>query len=106
MLHRQEICTYTCFVVKGCLRSYVIGKKGKEHIIQFAPENWWISEQISLNKKEPAMDFIDTVEDTDYLALDEQFFPEFGRRVPGAAEFFSRLQLNSLRSFQKRLVAT
>ncbi|MBW3544441.1 MAG: Crp/Fnr family transcriptional regulator [Bacteroidetes bacterium] len=105
MLHRQEICTYTCFVVKGCLRSYVIDEKGKEHIIQFAPENWWISEQISLIKKEPAMYFIDAVEDTDYLALDEQFFPEFGRIVPGAAEFSSRLQLNSLRSFQKRLVS-
>lgn len=105
MLHRREICTHTCFVVKGCLRSYVIDEKGKEHIIQFAPENWWISEQISLIKHEPAMYFIDALEDTDYLALDEQFFPEFGRIVPGAAEFSSRLQLNSLRSFQKRLVS-
>jgi CRP-like cAMP-binding protein len=105
LLRVGEICPYTCFVVKGCLRSFVIDEKGKEHIIQFAPENWWISEQISLLRQEPAMYAIDAVEDTDYLALDRQFFPEFIRLVPKAAEFSSRLQLNSLRSFQKRLVS-
>ncbi|EMR01035.1 Crp/Fnr family transcriptional regulator [Cesiribacter andamanensis] len=105
LLRVGEICTYTCFVVQGCLRSYVIDEGGKEHIIQFAPENWWISEQVSLLKKEPALYFIDALEDTSYLALDPQFFPEFGRLVPGAADFSAKLQLNRLHSFQKRLVS-
>jgi CRP-like cAMP-binding protein len=105
VLRIDEVCQHTCFVVKGCLRSYVIDDKGKEHIIQFAPENWWISEQISLMNGEPAMYYIDAVEDTEYLAVDRDFFREFQRVVPAAREMSDRLQLNSLRSFQKRLIS-
>jgi len=105
LLRINEICQYTCFVTKGCLRSYVIDDKGKEHIIQFAPENWWISEQISLMDHEPAMYYIDAVEDTDYLAVDNEFFNEFHKVIPAAREMSGRLQLNSLRAFQKRLIS-
>jgi CRP-like cAMP-binding protein len=35
-----EITRDTAFVARGCLRSYVIDAKGKEHIVRFAPENW------------------------------------------------------------------
>jgi len=105
LLRVDEICTELCFVVKGCLRSYVIDDKGKEHIIQFAPEEWWISEQISALNKEPAMYYIDAVEDTDYLSMNGAFFEEFERIVPAGKMFSQRLQLNRLRSFQKRLVS-
>jgi CRP-like cAMP-binding protein len=98
-LRAGEICLYTSFVVKGCLRSYVIDGKGKEHIIQFAPENWWISEQVSFMKGEPAMYFIDAVEDTTFLPLDAFFWEEFNRVVPTAHQFADRLLTNSLRSF-------
>jgi CRP-like cAMP-binding protein len=105
LLRVGEVCKYTSFVLGGCLRSYVIDPKGKEHIIQFAPENWWISEQISLLKQEPAMYFIDAVEDTTFLSLDLRFLEEISQIGPDADQFLNRLQLNSLRSFQKRLVS-
>jgi CRP-like cAMP-binding protein len=105
LLHVGEVCQHTSFVTKGCLRSYVIDDKGKEHIIQFAPENWWISEQISLINKEPSMYFIDAVEDTEYLAVQGDFFDEFQRVIPAARDMSDRLQLNSLRSLQKRLIS-
>src|SRR5579872_6660183 len=65
LLQAGEICQHSFFVVKGCLRSYVIDKEGKEHIIQFAPENWWISDLNSLNRQEPSMFFIDAIEDSE-----------------------------------------
>ena len=40
-----EVARLGAFVCKGFLRSYVIDNKGKEHVIQFAPESWWISRQ-------------------------------------------------------------
>jgi CRP-like cAMP-binding protein len=83
----------------------VIDEKGKEHIIQFAPENWWIAEQISVLNQEPAMYFIDAVEDTDCLFLKASFFSDFEKIVPAALDMRMRLQLNSLRSFQKRLIS-
>lgn len=39
LLHQGDICHYSFFVSKGLLRLYTIDETGKEHIIQFAPEN-------------------------------------------------------------------
>ncbi|WP_230680180.1 Crp/Fnr family transcriptional regulator [Pontibacter rufus] len=105
LLRVGEVCLYGSFVLKGCLRSYVIDEKGKEHIIQFAPENWWIAEQISFFNKEPAIYYIDAIEATDLVALDLAFFEELNRVVPNMPQMLSSLQLNSLRSFQKRLIS-
>ncbi|WP_347156705.1 Crp/Fnr family transcriptional regulator [Pontibacter chitinilyticus] len=105
LLRVGEVCLYSSFVLEGCLRSYVIDAKGKEHIIQFAPENWWISEQISFFKKEPAIYYIDAIEATDFVALDSAFFEELNRVVPHMQQMLNDLQLNSLRSFQKRLIS-
>ena len=105
LLQVGEICKHLYFVEQGCLRSYVIDNKGKEHIIQFAPENWWISEPISVLNHEPSMYFIDAVEDTSILEMDGLFFEKIISVVPEATAMSSRLQLNSLRSFQKRLVS-
>ncbi len=105
LLQVGEICKHLYFVEAGCLRSYVIDNKGKEHIIQFAPENWWISEPISVLNHEPSMYFIDAVEDTTVLEMEGLFFDKVVNVVPEATAMSSRLQLNSLRSFQKRLVS-
>jgi len=32
------------FVNKGCLKTYFLDKKGDKHVIQFAIENWWVSD--------------------------------------------------------------
>ena len=45
-IHLQEgnICKAMAFVVQGCLRCYTIDEKGEEHVVQFAIEDWWISD--------------------------------------------------------------
>ena len=37
-------------VKKGLLRSYIIDDKGKEHIFLFAPEGWFIADNIFICK--------------------------------------------------------
>ncbi|WP_225974694.1 Crp/Fnr family transcriptional regulator [Arachidicoccus ginsenosidivorans] len=49
LLQEGDVCHYNCFVVKGCLRLYRVGEDGVEHILKFAVENWWISDQQSYN---------------------------------------------------------
>ena len=104
LLSEGEICQYNIFVTRGCLRSYVIDKNGKEHIIQFAPENWWISEQNSLIKQEPAMYYIDAVEDTDVLLGQRDFNDKLAAIIPAGGHMLQLLFQNSFRSMQKRVV--
>jgi CRP-like cAMP-binding protein len=53
------------FVKKGCLRSYTVDEKGKEHIFMFAPEGWTMSDIESQANMAPAQLYIDAVEDSE-----------------------------------------
>ncbi len=35
------------YVYDGCLRSYLLDNVGKEHTLQFAVKDWWISDYIA-----------------------------------------------------------
>jgi len=84
---------YGAFVAKGFLRSYVIDNKGKEHIIQFAPENWWISDKAGVSKDAKASFFIDAIEDSDILLMDYNGHVTLMQKCPGyAASFQSGMQ--------------
>ena len=41
-----EVATHAYFVTEGCLRSFSIDEEGREHVLQFAPENWWLADKI------------------------------------------------------------
>lgn len=73
LLHQGDICHFSFFVSKGLLRSYTIDQTGKEHIIQFAPENWIISDRSSFYFNEPSELFIDAVEETEIVFIDKHF---------------------------------
>jgi len=71
LLREGDTLKYGAFVCRGFLRSYVIDNKGKEHIIQFAPENWWISDKGAGAEGSKASCFIDAIEDSDILLIDQ-----------------------------------
>ena len=79
------IATHAAFVARGCLRTYVIDSRGKEHIVQFAPETWWVADNVSLTSGTPSDYFIDAVEDSDLLLIDARSHEEIVERVPGYA---------------------
>jgi CRP-like cAMP-binding protein len=65
LLRQGEICKFGCKVIKGCLKSYLVDRSGKEHIIQFAPEGWIITDMESLFNQSPSSIFIEAIEDTE-----------------------------------------
>ena len=65
-----ELVTHGAFVATGCLRKYIIDAKGKEHIVQFAPENWWVGEGPGAASGTLAEYSIDAVENSTVLLFD------------------------------------
>ncbi len=57
------------FVVKGLLRSFYIDDLGKTHILQFALEDWWISDPQAYHNGLNATLNIDCLEDTQVSAI-------------------------------------
>ena len=81
-----DVARYAAFVTRGCRRSFVIDAKGKEHIVQFAPEEWWLADAISLNAGSPSPYFFAAIEDTDLLLIDARGQQQIVDRVPGYSQ--------------------
>ena len=105
LLKSGEVCKNTFFVVKGCLRSFVLDKKNKPHIIEFAPEHHWLTERVSFMTGEPGAFYIDAIEDTDYIAVPDTFFARLPSIVPNADKFNRELLLDSVKAFRRRLIS-
>jgi CRP/FNR family transcriptional regulator, anaerobic regulatory protein len=97
-----DVATHAAFVATGCLRSYVIDAKGKEHIVQFAPEDWWLADTTSLMSGTPSQYFIDAVETSSVLLMDPASHQRALARVPGyAASFQTGLQRHAAAKDQR-----
>jgi CRP-like cAMP-binding protein len=57
------------YVVKGAFRAYVVNDEGQDITIQFAIEDWWISDYVSFLLQEPATMFVIALEDSVLLQL-------------------------------------
>jgi len=88
ILREGEVAKTGAFVTKGCLRSYSVDNKGKEHILQFAQEEWWISNLESLASQQPSKYFIDAIEDSEVLLIDRPSFQRMMEQVPAFAKSF------------------
>lgn len=91
------------FVCKGVLRSFAVDEKGKEHILQFAPENWFIGDRNNLNN-EPSLYIIDAIEDTEVVVLPADFMEKVSLLVPDTGPMQFRTLNNSILFMQKRII--
>lgn len=60
---------YRTYVLDGALRSYVISPDGAENTIQFAVNDWWISDINSYQYQKPGTLFIVALEDSRILQI-------------------------------------
>jgi len=103
LLKPHEVCRYTFFVEEGLLRSFTLGEDGKEHVIQFAPENWFIVDRSSVYFNDPSETFIEAIEDSQIVLIDGDFIENISKVTGGFDKFNDRLLHNHIRHIQKRL---
>ncbi|NQZ44165.1 MAG: Crp/Fnr family transcriptional regulator [Flavobacteriaceae bacterium] len=93
------------FVAKGCLRTFLLGADGKEHTIQFAIENWWVSDYIAYYRSSPAVLTVECLETCELLKVSKDALFELFDEFPLIERFF-RLQLeNAFVAYQTRILA-
>ena len=103
LLRENEFCKHTFFVEEGLLRQYSIDDKGKEHILSFASENWFVSDRESLYFNQPSSYFIQALEDSTVVLLDEGILQLLADKLPAFTNFNTSLLHNHIRHLQKRI---
>ncbi|AYZ11626.1 Crp/Fnr family transcriptional regulator [Chryseobacterium arthrosphaerae] len=104
ILQEGDVCKQFNFVVKGCLRTYRIDKKGNMHILQFATENWWTMDIASFHEKKPSGLNIEAVEDTVVLQINYQDLIQLYRKAGKFDRIFRVLIENAYVTLQNRLL--
>ncbi|WP_276169068.1 Crp/Fnr family transcriptional regulator [Zobellia alginiliquefaciens] len=103
LLRKNERCEHTFFVEKGLLRQYSIDNKGKEHVIAFAPENWFVTDRESSYFNSPSAYYIQALEASRVVLLNDAFIQQLSKNIPSFSDFNNRLLHNHIRHLQKRV---
>lgn len=69
IIHKGSTVPFDYYIVRGLMRSYYSTPDGKDHIIQFAMEDCWITDPQAFSAREGATLSLDCLEDTTVLAL-------------------------------------
>ncbi len=104
LLRENEVCRHSAFVIQGCLRSYNLDENGFEHILQFAPTDWWIADMYSLISQQPGSLYIDALEDSEVLLLSKKDQEQLYHDCPKFERFFRIITENSLVANRRRVL--
>lgn len=103
LLRENERSQNTFFVEKGLLRQFSIDKKGKEHTLHFAPENWFVTDRESAYFNQPSKYYIQALEESEVILIDENLIQDLSCRIPSFSEFNNRLLHNHIRHLENRI---
>lgn len=98
-----EICRQSFFVESGLLKQYGIDTNGKEHILTFAPEGWFVADRDSIYFQLPSSYFIQALEDTTVHLVDEELLQKLSAADESFAKFNSKLLHNNIRHLTNRI---
>ena len=94
------------YVVKGCLIAYYEDSFGEKHIIQFAIEDWWISDFEAFFGQETSKLYIQAIEDSHLLGIKKQVLETLYQRIPAFERFFRIKTTNSFVALRRRILST
>jgi len=88
VLKEGQVCNASYFILSGCFRFYSHTERGGEQIIQFAIENWWMADYMSLNAGAPSPFYIQAVEPSAVAVLDKRAQEELLTAIPALERYF------------------
>lgn len=96
---------YEFWIIEGLIRAYNIDEKGKEHILRFGMENYWISDHYAFQFQIPATIFVDCLEDSKFLCLSFENRELICNEVHAMANFFRIKSNYGYVSLQRRILS-
>jgi CRP-like cAMP-binding protein len=103
LIDKGEVCKDIFFVEKGLLKQFTIDDQGKEHILHFAPESWIVSDRSSSYFNQSGEYFIDAIEDSEVIVMDETFINAASEISKTYRENNHRALHNHVRNLQRRI---
>jgi CRP-like cAMP-binding protein len=104
LLQEGDVCKRDYFVIKGGVRQYEVDTAGKERIIHFGFEDWWITDRYSLLTQTPAVYNIEALETTEVLEINMEALEELYKKIPLLERYFHKVLQQSYAIGQRRIL--
>jgi CRP-like cAMP-binding protein len=104
LLQQGEICRYEFFIVEGFVRSFFVDDLGTEHTLNFAFEDWWISDTKSFVKSAPSSINIIAHEPTILMQIEKEALDQLYLDYPIFDRFWRLLNQNFNLSQSERVL--
>ena len=104
LLQAGGVCRHYTYVNKGCLRLYSIDENGVEHVLQFAPEDYWVADIASFHEEAPTSLYIDALEPSEILQITKNDLVATYVNHPGFDRVFRVMVEKAFIGLQKRVL--
>lgn len=105
LLQEGEVWHYNAFICRGLVKTFSIAENGTEHIISFAPENYWTGDRESLINGTPSRLNIDAIEPTELIIIEKSDFEKICADIPQLNQLMNQIIQKSFIVSQNRILA-
>ncbi len=88
VMETDTLCKHNYFVLTGCLNLFFIKENGTEQTVQFAIDNWWMTDYLAFQHKTTTSFSIRAVEETQLLTIDADKQEELLQLYPKLERYF------------------
>ncbi len=103
LINEGDDVKYEYLVLKGIYKVFYVDGEGKEHILQFAQENWWVSDYTGFFRQQPATMYVECMEDGEVLCLSLQGREKLAAELHKMEHFFRIKLTNGYVALQQRI---
>ncbi|MEW5677167.1 Crp/Fnr family transcriptional regulator [Flavobacterium enshiense] len=105
LIQKEQLVPCEYWIIKGLTKAYAIDSNGKEHILQFAMEQYWTSDFNAFQNKIPATIFIDCIEDSEFFCLKLEDREHLCHEIPKMTNFFRIKSHHGYIALQQRILS-
>ena len=105
LLREGEVCRFEGFVIKGCVRVFALDTDGYEHVLYFAPQDWWVGDIDSFTNVQPSWLFIQALEDSIVMLISKADKERLYTELPPTEKLFRIMGQKTLVALQRRMLS-
>jgi CRP-like cAMP-binding protein len=106
LLKANDIVNHQYYVGNGCLRTFFMDKHAKEHTLQFAIKDWWISDYTSYFTNTKSILSIECIQHATIYKISKENIENLYLEIPKLETFFRKKLEGAFASFQKRILSS
>jgi CRP-like cAMP-binding protein len=106
LLKASDVVYNQYYVSDGCLRTYFIDNSAKEHTLQFAVKDWWISDYTAYFTNTKSIMSIECIQNATIYKISREAIESLYLEFPQLETFFRKKMEGAFSSFQKRILGS